>query len=181
MKKIKNQKRVLIALALMFAAPAPIAYLFYKHPQWLGSQTNKGELLKPAVSFAAIDNREKWHLLLWNPGVCESICSQQLDKLARVRLALGRRLYEVEQWLVINETDPALSPALMNALHEQDIHILRLNQAQREASPLLPGEGRVFIADPNNYLILSYGLTAKSEDMYHDLKQLLSTVEKKSS
>ncbi|MDX1837537.1 hypothetical protein DIZ81_06335 [Legionella taurinensis] len=181
MKKTKNQKLALILLALMFAAPAPIAYLFFKHPQWLGAQTNKGELLKPAVSLNAINNKEKWHLLLWHPGRCDSGCSQQIERLARVRLALGRRLYEVEQWLVINDSDPALPAALLNALHEQDIHVLRLNQAQRQVIERLTGEDRVFIADPNNYLILSYGLTAKSEDIFHDLKQLLTTVEKKSS
>lgn len=181
MKKTKNQKLALIILALMFAAPAPIAYLFFKHPQWLGAHTNKGELLKPAVSLSAINNREKWHLLLWHPGTCESVCSQQLDKLARVRLALGRRLYEVEQWLVIRDTDPALPEPLLNTLHEQDIHVLRLGETQGQVIEKLTGEDRVFIADPNNYLILSYSLTAKSEDIFHDLKQLLTTVETKSS
>ena len=36
---------------------------------------------------------------------------------------------------------------------------------------------RIFIANPQGFLVLSYAVTAESEDIYHDLKQLLEEME----
>lgn len=175
----KRNYVVLLLLALVFMAPGLTAYLYYKHPQWLGTATtNKGELLQPPVLLTAINSNEKWRLLLWNPDDCGVTCLNQLDKLARIRLALGRRLYGVEQWLVLTDGSKALPKSLITSLREQDIHIVHLSKEQRQSLASLKPEARVFIANPNSYLVLSYAPTANSQDIFHDLKQLLSTAEK---
>lgn len=179
MKMTKRNYMVLVVLALIFMTPGLTAYLYYRHPQWLGTATtNKGELLQPPVLVTAMTSNNKWRLLLWSPDDCSVTCLNQLDKLARIRLALGRRLYGVEQWLILADTGKALPKSLMTSFKEQDIHFLRLSQEQRQSLAILKPEARVFIANPDNYLVLSYALTASSQDIFHDLKQLLSTAEK---
>lgn len=181
MKVFKTNYLILSALVLLFATPGIAAYLFYTHPQWLGAATtNKGRLLAPAELITAMPAKPKWRLILWSPKDCQDRCLSQLDKLARIRLALGRRLYEVDQWLLIGEETPPLSTPLSKAFAEQDIHVLRLTKQGLEKAPSLQQEAQVFIANPRNYLVLSFDLEAKPEHIFHDLKQLLATTEKQS-
>lgn len=174
-----KQTIVLFILALVFVAPGLAAYLFYQHPSWLNSKTtNKGQLLNPPVLFSALDNQQaKWRLLLWNPQSCHTTCLKQIDKLARIRLALGRRLYNVEQWVVIGQAANAFPQGMINALTEQDIHYWQA-AAQPKLESILGSQAQVFIVSPENYLVLTYPLSANSADIYHDLKQL--TTDKKS-
>ncbi|WED43591.1 hypothetical protein [Legionella cardiaca] len=174
----KRNSLILLLLMLVFAAPGSIAYLCYTHPQWLGTATtNRGALLTPPVQFVKMNANGKWRLILWNPGNCSKRCLQQLDKLARIRLALGRRLYDVEQWLIVDNKTTTLPPSLMNLLKEQDIRMLRLPEAYTQPK-VLTTESQVFIANPSDYLILKYALDAKSDAIFHDIKHLLS-VERK--
>ncbi|WP_126338792.1 hypothetical protein [Legionella spiritensis] len=180
MKLFKSPNIVLLLLALVFAAPGLAAYLFYKHPQWLGTKTtNKGTLINPPVLLSTMNSPAKWRLALWLPKDCKSVCRQQLDKLARIRLALGRRLYEVEQWLVMDYPTSPLSEGMMRELRKQDIHVLRLAKSYNKPE-LLDNHAHVFIVSPDSYLILTYPLTAKSGDIFHDLKRLLNTTDKAS-
>lgn len=177
---MKNLQRrnyvVLMLLALVFACPGLAALAFYKHPQWLGSSAvNKGQLLSPAEHVPGIHAKPKWRLVLWSPNACDAVCRQQLDKLARVRLALGRRLYEVDEWLI---TTVPLPNALHQALNDQDIHTLLLSPDEKTKPGALDKKAHIFIANPDDYLILTYQLDDKPENIFHDLKRLLSSAEK---
>ncbi|RMX20901.1 hypothetical protein EAS68_06180 [Legionella jordanis] len=175
MNTVKRNYLILFLLLLLFAAPGLIAYICYNHPQWLGStQTNKGELLTPPPKFLAISQNAKWRLIFWYPGDCSSECMMQLDKVARIRLALGRRLYQVEQWLILDEQAAALSPQFASTLKEQDIAVLRLNAKSKTEMAMLESEAKIFIANPDDYLVLAYKANAKPDDIFHDLKHLLS-------
>ena len=103
---MKNNRRNYIVLLLMlalFIAPGLSAYLFYNHLTWLGAaKTNKGELLNPPILLTKLGMDAKWRLILWSPTGCAQECIQQLDKLARIRLALGRRLYQVDSLLLLS-------------------------------------------------------------------------------
>ena len=181
MNMLKRHYFVLLLLALLFASPGLAAFLFYKNPQWLGAAaTNKGQLLNPPELIAGIKAKPKWRLILWNGKDCADSCLKQLDKLARIRLALGRRLYEVDQWLILANDAGALPESLTQMLAEHDIHILYLPTETPKNSLLVNGDPQVFIANTSNYLVLAYALHAAPQDIFHDLKQLLSTTEKKS-
>jgi hypothetical protein len=171
MKKTKHNYFILLLLTLLFAAPVITAYLCYQHPKWLDvSTTNKGKLIVPPVLFPSLEEgKEKWRLIFWNPHSCEDACLQQLDKLARIRLALGRHWYDVEQWLVL----PSGSQ-LSNSLPKQDIHVLSLAENAHAALSILKDQPEIFIANPNGQLVLAYTMIADSEDIYDDLKQLIS-------
>lgn len=178
---VRRNYLVLLLLALLFAAPGIAAYLFYLHPQWLGAATtNKGHLLNPPELLPVVNAKQKWRLILWNQGDCEAACLAQVDKLARIRLALGRRLYEVEQWLILATEAQQLPDSLKKALTEQDIQVQRLSAEERKNSRSLEGKSQVFIANPSGYLVLAYALTSKPGDIFHDLKHLLSSTENKS-
>ncbi len=178
---MRIQKRnyfVLLLLALLFMMPGLMAYLYYLHPQWLGTATtNKGALVSPPVLFSPMKGTKKWALVLWYSRDCDDVCLQQLDKLARIRLALGRQLYKVDQWLVTSNATQ-LPKSLVNTLREQDIHIMYLAEKERDDLALLAKNSQVFIANPDNYLILTYPVMAKSDDIFHDVKHLLGTAEK---
>lgn len=176
MKIIKSKNIVLFLLIMVFIAPGLAAIVFYKHPQWLGSgSTNKGTLLSPAVLLPAMQSKAKWGLVLWSPKGCHRTCRQQLDKLGRMRLALGRRLYEVDQWLLTDDSSRPLSNKMIKRLHEQDIHWLRIPANTLDKPALLTNTPQVFITNPDSFLVMSYDLNARSADIFYDIKQLLNT------
>ncbi|WP_419420305.1 hypothetical protein ACNVED_03115 [Legionella sp. D16C41] len=179
MKKLKKYKFIpLIILALIFVFPGIAAYLFYIHPQWLqGHPVNKGELLNPPERLENIQEQQKWRLILWNPGECNKNCLLQIDKLARVRLALGRRLLNVDELIIMNK-ESQIPNSLHDRLREQDIHLLLISKEQQDSQKMLSKHRRIFIANPNNYLVLAYKSKTKPEDIFHDLQQLLHAGER---
>ena len=175
MKMTKSNSVVLLILALIFAAPGISAYLYYRNPQWVAANTtNKGSLLTPPPFVEAIkDEKSRLHLVFWYPDRCETACLQELDRLARIRLALGRRLYEVGAWLVLPASNQPVDQSLTALLQDQAIHLLQLPEPIRANLPLLNAKPRLFIANSKGYLVLTYEAKANSEDIFHDLKQLL--------
>ena len=170
---VRRKSFVLLLIALLFAAPGIAAYFFYKHPQWLGSaKTNKGMLLNPPLLVSNVGT--KWQLLYWSSEPSDESCLTQMDRLARIRLALGRRLYEVETWLLLDTEVRDLPEQFVKTLHAHDVHVRMLTPSERGQLQTLGETSRIFIANPSHYLVLAYPPTALSDNIYHDLKQLLS-------
>jgi len=175
MKTNRRNYIVLLLLVALFVAPGVSAYLFYNHLTWLGAaKTNKGELLSPPLLLAKLGMDAKWRLILWSPAGCDQDCMQQLDKLARIRLALGRRLYQVDSLLLLGGEAPPLTTAFADSLREQDIRVLKLSAEDQHRLPTNP---ELFIMNPDDYLVLAYQPTTKPADIFHDLKRLLNTKE----
>ena len=178
MKKQLSKYYVVLILLILFTAPGVTAYLFYTHPSWLGStRINKGVLLPKPVALTSIEGKAKWRLLLWTPGTCEQECLQQLDILARVRLALGRKLYQVEQKLVLGEEQSEQLATIKQELDDKDIQISTLSELDKQQLQQLSSKPKIFIMNPDNYLVLSYKSGVKPNDVYKDLKVLLSATE----
>lgn len=175
MNKQKSKWGVLFLLVLVFIAPGIAAYVVFQHPNWLGSTTiNKGKLLSPAVALNPLDDSKKWQIIYWSPTGCETGCMQQLDVLARMRLALGRKLYYVDQWLVMGDEVNSLTETAQALLKEQDFHIATLSTIQKEQMSALSTQPKVYLANPDHYLILSYDAQVNPDDIYKDLKHLLN-------
>lgn len=172
MKLLQRHYITLLILILLFSTPGFLAYIFYHHPEWLGAaRTNKGVLLQPPMKVPSFSEKKKWHLILWQPQRCQQQCLQDLDKLARVRLALGRRSYQVQTVLALNEQAESLDQSVLDTIKENDIRIVRLSEGDKPAT--LSQNPQVFIGSPNDFLILSYSEKAKPDGIYHDLKKLL--------
>lgn len=178
MKKKTTKYYILSLLILVFAAPGLCAYLFFSHPTWLGeSRTNKGSLLTQPVKLSSVQGQEKWRIVYWTPTNCKTACLAQLDVLARVRLALGRKLYQVDQLLVLGKEGqvPTLNDA--EALKVKDFRINQLSARDTQRVKQVSEHSKIFIMNPDNYLILSYKSGVNPDDVYKDLKLLINTTE----
>lgn len=175
MKKPMSKCSVLLLLTILFMAPGFAAYLLYQHSTWIGTKTNKGRLLSPPIAFSFFKETAKWHIVFWQPSVCKKACMQQVDLLARVRLALGRKLYQVDQWLILGDTDAEPSTKLKQILAERDFNVGYWPSAKMDHLFKRNSPAAIFLVSPENYIILSYALNAKPDDMYKDLKLLLNT------
>lgn len=169
MKRISRHSLVLLLLAFVFLAPGLTALYFFKHPQWLSQQTtNRGQFVKPPLPIHALRQfSHKWHLVLWSPSHCGQECQRLIDQLANIRLALGRRYYDVDQVLLTREESPRLTGRLEKKLVNHGIEVLR---TPRDCSP----DTTIYIANPDGYLVLSFAKSAEADDVYQDLKQLLT-------
>lgn len=170
--KLQRHTLLFLFLGLVFAAPGIAAYWFYTHDTWLTqSTTNQGTLLNPPLQLPLPLTPKKWHVVLWAGDGCDRACIAALDKIARVRLALGRRLYEVIPTLLLDATAPSLSPDLLSTLQAQEIQVLRWSEST--PWPLLDKNSPLVLADPAYRAILIYPLSTPPDALFHDLKQLL--------
>ena len=181
MSILQNKIIILGLLLLIFIAPSITAYWYYQHQTHLAATNllNYGHLLNPPINFTAmqknkiVTNRSSWKLLLWYPKVCKNLCQQQLNKLFRIRLALGRKFYDVDQLLVTKNIPSTLEHDIMLPLKNRAIEFVTLNEMQQNKLKMLLNNPQVFIMNPDNYLILSYKLDANPADIFHDLQRLL--------
>lgn len=178
MKKTSRNYGTLLLLVGLFIAPGLSAYLFYLNPQWLSSATtNKGAFLTSSIKIDELGKTDKWRMIFWSPSACDKGCMQQLDKLARVRLAMGRRLYQIECVLMIKKDAPPLSVENEKILSTQDILVKRLLRKEEIELDLFKSR-QFFIANSDNELIMVFDENAKPADIFHDMKQLLTIKEK---
>lgn len=175
MKLNRSNKIILWVLCLLFIAPGLSAYLFYMNPQWLQGKTiNKGHFVQPVEQLAIFSNSAKWRIVLWSANGCDKTCFTRLDELARMRLALGRRLYQVELWLIMGEHAPQLSKA-----EQQQIHNYNIESKMIALPPKAFAHHNLttFIVTPSNDLILQYSAQSPLKDIFHDMKHLLTSSE----
>lgn len=172
---MKRQQLILILLACFFLAPGLCAYVIYTHPDWIQfSKTNKGELLKDPTRIVIEQASKKWHLVLWQPASCDQKCLQTLDKLAKIRLSLGRRWYDIDQWLLGSENKTSLSPALESLMKKQAVFAFNLTPEQISKATILNNRSpEIFLVDPDNYWIMRYKTGTRSADIFSDLKKIL--------
>lgn len=169
---MKN-KYILGLLVLLFIAPGLLAYLYYLNPNWITGTHNKGHFLNPAESFPVFSD-QKWRLIYWTKNGCEQTCIRHLDELQRLRLALGRRYYEVDLWL-LQPKEIASSTKMLPAMLQQH-HIQVLQITPQQYTPLLQKDAEaILIANPTQYLVLAYQPNAPLDDIFHDIKHLLTT------
>lgn len=174
---MKKKRWIVLFLILLFVAPGCVAYYFYMHPQHLGATTNQGTLLTPPVHVNVAWTSNRWRLVAWCPNPDDTRCEPVLDALSRVRLALGRRLYDVDVVLLLPaEVDltawKARHHALNARLHDQDLHVQPL-QNDADVSKL-GTQAMIYLVDARQYAVLKYSLDAPLDAMYHDLKKLLT-------
>lgn len=183
MKILSRNSMMLILLALVFLAPGLAAIYFYQFPHKLmGRSTNKGEFVKPTVKIQSLDSSvkgsastvKKWHLVLWSPNGCDESCLQPLAQLAQIRLALGRHYYEAELVLLTGQYRKSLSPALLEFVKQNKLLVLQLPPNEINALYAYAKEPQIFIGNSAGFLVLSYVTSVNSDDVYHDLKQLMS-------
>lgn len=175
MKLTRRYSITLLLLVFLFAAPGLSAYFLYFHPEWLSSATtNKGEFIQPPILLEGLGKDTKWRLVLWSPEICDESCLAQLDKLKRVRLALGRRLYDVDLNLLMGAHARSIPVTVTNALREPGMFVKTLSIDESIHLSSSYKQPELFIANPDHYLVLAYPLSAEPDDLFHDIKLLLA-------
>ncbi|WP_341502718.1 hypothetical protein [Gallaecimonas sp. GXIMD4217] len=163
----KPQRLLLLFLAL-FLLPLVLARLAF-HQGWLqgGATVNKGQLINPPLAAATLfEDDGKWRLIYVQPAQCDAACEQSLFILGQTHLALGKELDRVQPLVLgAGNVDPADHAGLVF-------------RPVAEVAPLAPG--RLFLADPRGFVMLSYQPVAERQaalalgkDMLSDLKKLL--------
>jgi hypothetical protein len=171
MKQFIARYYIIFILIALFLSPGILAIYAFKHQEILSAHnTNKGVLLHPAIALSELPASSQWHLLYWNPQGCDVDCVQSLTKLAKIRLALGRKLYQVRLHLVQTHN---LSQGVLEEIKAMGFEITILKEQTCQKLAKNTNKPIIFIADRKNNAILRYELDAKPEHLFHDLNQLL--------
>ncbi|MDB6082455.1 MAG: hypothetical protein JWN43_336 [Gammaproteobacteria bacterium] len=190
----RRQRRLLVALALLFFAPLAVSfYLYYGHVGWRpGGRVNRGDLIDPPrplpeVSLPVVGHeagtkpdflKGKWTLLYVGPGNCSARCRTDLYNTRQVRIALNRDMDRVQRVFIAQ--GECCDRRFLEAQHP-DLVIVRGIPAAAPLLALLPTvdgiapamADRIYVIDPLGNLMLSYSSDANPKGMLEDLKRLL--------
>lgn len=168
---MKRTTVIINLLIVLFAAPGIIAYLVYSHPEWVSAPTtNHGHLLQPPPKLDALSRGEKWQLLYWSPQPCAQACVQRIDELAKLRLALGRRLYYVDLVLASHASLIDVSQETQDLLHTVDGKIVQLTREDAEKLGVQPA---IYLVNPQHYVVLAYSSDQAAKDIFQDLQKMV--------
>lgn len=167
---MKRAYITMCVLVVLFVAPGMLAYMVYLHPTWISAKTNHGQLLQPPPLLHSKYRGEKWQLLYWSPQDCTQDCEYHLDDLARMRLALGRRLYYVDLLLAMPNSAVELPERTRNLLHKMDGRLINLTQ---EDTTELGSQPAIYLVNPQHFVILSYKKDQSMHDIFEDLQKMV--------
>jgi cytochrome oxidase Cu insertion factor (SCO1/SenC/PrrC family) len=191
----RRQRRILIAVALMFFAPLALSFYLYYGKFWHpGDRVNAGELIDPARPLPALalplaapasggasqTNPQfltgKWTFLYIQHGRCDDECLRHLYDTRQVRLALDREMDRVQR-VFVGDSDCCDLKELMAA--HPDLVAVRASPADAALLALLPQRSgalnshRVYLIDPLGNLMMFYAADARPKGMLEDMKRLL--------
>ena len=187
----RGQRRTLILLAVLFAAPVALAWLLFYFTQvgHGGHGTNNGTLIDPPRQLANLSLIDpdggtaslygKWNLVYLVDGECGRECEQNLYRLRQIRLAQGRHALRVQRVLLdLGAGRLTLSPKQRRDYAGQLIAepadpgpLLRQFRLSEGDQPLRAG--RTYIVDPRGFLMMSYERDADPSGIIADLQHLL--------
>ncbi|MEJ2761432.1 MAG: hypothetical protein P8126_07835 [Gammaproteobacteria bacterium] len=187
----RRQRRILILLVALFAAPVVLAWLLFYFTQVGrgGDGTNHGRLIDPPRQLADLSLIDpnggaaslygKWSLVYLVDGECRSECDQNLYRLRQIRLAQGRHAMRVQRVLLdVGPGHVTLSPRQRHDYAGQLIAdpenpgpLLRQFRLAEGDKPL--SAGRTYIIDPRGFLMMSYERDADPSGIIDDLQHLL--------
>lgn len=166
-----RNRRVIILLAFLFAAPL-LAALSMRVTGWQpGATGNHGRLVEPAARLPAevfpAELRGHWVLVAVAPTRCRRDCTDLASELLRLRRGLGKEATRVKLVLSGPERLPgelrgaplvAAPVPLRNALGSTD-------------AAMAPGA--VLMIDPRGFLMMRYAPGFRSSGLLDDLERLL--------
>ena len=179
----KKSRTSLWLLAAVCIAPVVASYIAYYFWRPAG-HVNYGELLPPkpmpdpavtlvdGTPFRLSALKNKWVLLVAQPGGCDPYCQQQLIYLRQLRLAQGKESDRVERvWLVIDNAMP--DPKLLADF--PGMYTVRAAATPLVAAlpaPRTPAD-HIYIVDVLGNLMMRYPRDADPRKMLKDIARLL--------
>lgn len=169
----QRQGRLMLALIVgLLALPFIIgAGLYFGgwHPSQIGQH---GNLLNPPrhlpeqILRSTGKNAEKWKLVLQVRGPCTAECTNRLDEMRRIHVALYKNMGRLSRAVLTDQLD---DPALL-ALHasQPDLTVLTT-----QPGVLTEITDPVLLVDPQGLVIMTYPPDASPQGMRADLDRLL--------
>lgn len=174
MFKLHKNTLTIFLLICIFIAPSVIAIIAYNYRTLFNNKTtNHGKFLSKEITFKEIARNQKWHIAYYNHNYCDNNCMQQLDKLARVRLSLGRQLYKIDAYLLINNKLPLIDKQKTKFLSNIDINVISFSTLNASYHNLFNDKSAFYLINPDNHIVLTYKDTSSADDIYQDIKKLV--------
>ncbi|MBU1365203.1 MAG: hypothetical protein KKE51_15410 [Gammaproteobacteria bacterium] len=169
----QRQGRLMLALIVaLLALPFIIGAGLY-FGGWHPSRTgHHGHLLNPPRPLpeqmlrSTGKNSEKWKLVLQVSGPCAAECTNRLDEMRRIHVALYKNMGRLSRAVLTDQPD---DPALL-ALHASQPDLMVLS-TQPGALPEITDP--VLLVDPQGLVIMTYPPDASPQGMRADLDRLL--------
>jgi len=173
---------IVTLLALPFAIAAGL-YLFGWQPARTG---NHGTLLKPpqplpadgllgsaGKPLATAELHGKWLLILAGRGACDAACRSRVDEMRRIQVSLNKDMGRLRRVVL---TDNAGDSGLSDFRQQQPDLVVAAAPARWLPCKELPtGQNayRLYVADPQGQLIISYRPDVAGRAVRADLERLL--------
>lgn len=171
---------VIFLLLLFFASPFFIAQWFFYHkgsavPAHLGT-VNHGKLIHPLITIQQVipsstkipSLNKHWTIFYVATSQNEKHINKVLDKIYRIRLALGKDFSQVGELLgSLKENTVESNPLKIPTV------ILSAQGAQILLGQLTLSQG-IFLVDALGNIFMAYPVNIKSDDIYKDIRRLLS-------
>jgi len=168
----------LVALAVF--GPFLAALLLYYVPadlDWLPRLPGSRELLDPPLAAPSAwlevtpGDPYRWFLIYAKIAPCDRPCSAALERLRQVHAALAGDADRVQRVFWHAGAAPDIP--------DRDLWLRNIDDTAGESTVRALGAdrlevGRVYVADPRGYLVVSYPADVEQKELLRDLKRLLS-------
>jgi hypothetical protein len=174
-KQVLSRKPTLWILIVLFSLPLWGAYYLSQHSSWIKQlkTTNYGTWVNPPLNWTTLDKQARpWNLVVWMPDGCDQACFDNLNQLAKIRLAMGRKLYLLDIGLVLPQSQ-TLSKTIAQDCKEQDIRVIYIGNDYLDAWRTRFAMQPIILFAPEHQALLMYPLYPDAKKLYHDLQQLI--------
>lgn len=173
----QRQGRLMLALiASLLALPFAIGAGLY-FGGWQPSRvSHHGHLLNPPrllpepMLRSTGKNGEKWKLVLHVRGPCTAECTNRLDEMRRIHVALYKNMGRLSRAVLTDQRDDPGLPALRAS--QPDLMVLTASPGEL-ADALANIADPVLLVDPQGQVIMTYPPDATPQGMRADLDRLL--------
>jgi hypothetical protein len=173
-----KSKITLWLVALVTFGPFVIASIVYYGPwgrSWLPQLAGSRVLLETAVplpaEWHAANPERRWTLLYARTTPCTEQCAAHVLRFNQVHHALNRNQDRAQRILLHVGAAPRIDDALliMHSLDEPEASDLAA-----ALDPAAMAAGRLYVADPEGNVILSYPAEIEQRELLRDLRRLMS-------
>lgn len=175
------KKSILWIVLLSFMIPYVLAQWIYQHPEHfsttLNRKNNHGRLLTPALSLndfriqsllpvsEKINGRGHWQLIYLSSTACDAECLKKVYNIRQIRTLLNQNKNRVDRVLWVTKPLPPEITAQIKE-HFEGTQIWQSNAVALQTGYL--------IADPHGNVILQFDPNTNLNDIFLDLKKLLT-------
>lgn len=181
-------KLQLLLIAIVCLGPVVGAYLLYYYGDLSALPLVPNEerlLLNPAVPLPPVDGLTaessddstawgpQWTLLYVRTSECDDVCHNDLVRIARVHVRLGREQSRVRMAYLGPDPGAFLEEPTLDAASIETPSAEALVTALAAAGAPVTAGGRLYVVDPHGNLVLSYPPHPDQEGLLDDLDRLL--------